>query len=245
MPTGSDLDACHCPPRLVRMPWLFSSAAMARRVVWPSARMASTTGARSWAKASALARRRLGGLAALPCTAERFGAVGVAEPDAAGLGGRQRLPGAAGDRFALRSATSAMMPTVRSLAWGMSQARNETPLSRASAGRRRCGESRSSLAITSVAPVSRARCRALSSSGRSLRPPLSTSVKRASTWALPRRVGVDRPPLRRETQPRATLPCGRDPLVGDEFHRWSISLTMYKPAQPTSGSCVLVPAPIV
>lgn len=71
------------------------------------------------------------------------------------------------------------MPTVRSFASGISQARKDTPLacrvSRKAASRLR----RSSLAMTSVAPVRRARLRALSSSGRVLRLPLSTSVKRA------------------------------------------------------------------
>lgn len=103
-------------------------------------------------------------------------------------------------------ATSAMMPTVRSLAPGISQATNLTPLdcrvSRKAALRLR----RSSLAMTSVAPVRRARLRALSSSGRSSRPPLSTSVNRARTWASRSRAKVSMA-ARCASSPSPDRPC--------------------------------------
>ena len=76
-----------------------------------------------------------------------------------------------------------MMPTVRSFASGMSTARNRTPLSRRASRNAALRESRSSLAMTSVAPVSRASWIALPSSGRSGFRPLSTSVNRPITSA--------------------------------------------------------------
>jgi Protein of unknown function (DUF3489) len=47
------VETCHRPPRRVSMPRSFSSAAIARRLVAPLARMSSTTGARSRACRSA------------------------------------------------------------------------------------------------------------------------------------------------------------------------------------------------
>lgn len=76
-------------------------------------------------------------------------------------------------------ATSAIMPTVRSFAYGMSKATNCAPLSRMAKRNAALRLSRSSFAITSVAPVTLARCKALASSGRSALRPLSTSVNRA------------------------------------------------------------------
>jgi hypothetical protein len=76
-----------------------------------------------------------------------------------------------------------MMPTVRSFASGMSTARNLTPLSRSVSRKAALRESRSSFAMTRVAPVSRARFSASWSLGRSAFRPLSTSVNRAMTVA--------------------------------------------------------------
>ena len=55
-------------------------------------------------------------------------------------------------------ATSAMIPTVRSFASGRSTAANLTPPSRSVNRKAAFLDSRSSLAITSVAPVTLARC---------------------------------------------------------------------------------------
>src|SRR6056297_3011420 len=105
------------------MPRACSASAMPRRLVAPSARIASTMGARSRAKASALSEtvRR----SAAPPSGERRRA-------AAPLGLPSLTPralAAASASFVRReiarrscSATSAMIPTVRSLASGMSAA---------------------------------------------------------------------------------------------------------------------------
>jgi len=80
-------------------------------------------------------------------------------------------------------ATSAMIPTVRSFASGMSTARNFTPESRSVSRKAALRDSRSSLAITRVLPVSFGRVSASWSFGRSLLRPLSTSVNRLMTSA--------------------------------------------------------------
>ena len=73
--------------------------------------------------------------------------------------------------------------------------------------------------MTSVAPVTLARCSALPSSGRSGLRPLSTSVKRAMSVAVPLRdEAVDRLPLRLDPEPARALPRRRDPLVADDPH---------------------------
>ncbi len=66
-------------------------------------------------------------------------------------------------------ATSAMIPTVRSLASGMSQARKRTPLSLRASLKAAFPESQSSLAMTSDAPVTLGWCRALASYDRPFR----------------------------------------------------------------------------
>lgn len=76
-----------------------------------------------------------------------------------------------------------MISTVRSFAAGMSTATNLTPLSRTARQTAAFRESRSSLAISSVAPETFARCSAFASSSRSAFRPLSTSVNRARTSA--------------------------------------------------------------
>lgn len=80
-------------------------------------------------------------------------------------------------------ATKAMIPTVRSFASGISTATNRTPQSHRARRKAALRVRRSSFAITSVAPVTFARCNALPSSGRSVLRPLSTSVNRARTSA--------------------------------------------------------------
>lgn len=79
-------------------------------------------------------------------------------------------------RSASSSATSAMMPTVSRLAFGMSTATNSTPPSFSDRRKAALRASRSSLAITSTAPWMRQAANASASFGRSLRLPLSTSV---------------------------------------------------------------------
>ena len=112
-----------------------------------------------------------------------------------------------------------MIPTVRSFASGRSTAANFTPLSRSVSRKAALRDSRSSLAITSVAPVTLARCSALPSSGRSGLRPLSTSVKRAISVRLPLcDEAVDRLPLRLDPEPARALPRGADPLVADDPH---------------------------
>jgi hypothetical protein len=103
-------------------------------------------------------------------------------------------------------ATRAMMPMVNSLASGMSQARNCTPLSRRVSRNAALRERRSSLAMTRVAPVSRASWIALVSSGRLGVLPLSTSVKRARTSA-PREAAKVLMLKRCASSPRPLAPC--------------------------------------
>ena len=90
------------PPRRVSMPRSLSSAAIARRLVAPAARMSASTGARSCACRSALAAMAaLSARTALSSPPQRRRAVRVAEPHAAAPGHRQRLLGALRDRLAL------------------------------------------------------------------------------------------------------------------------------------------------
>ena len=73
--------------------------------------------------------------------------------------------------------------------------------------------------MTSVAPVTLARCSAFPSSGRSGLRPLSTSVKRAMSvrFSLSDEP-VDRLPLRLDPETAGSLPRRRDPLVADDPH---------------------------
>ena len=84
--------------------------------------------------------------------------------------------------------------------------REYAPLSRSARRNAALRDSRSSLAITSVAPVTLARCSALASSGRSALRPLSTSVNRARTSA-PCDAAKSSITLRCASSPRPDRPC--------------------------------------
>ena len=220
------LDTCQRPPRRVWMPRALSAAAIWRRVVQPSSRKSLMTGASVSAKLSALAAT-LSRSARPPFPARLSAAAPLGLPSFT-----PRAFAAASASFVRREiasrscwATSAMMPTVRSLASGMSTARNRTPLSRRVSRKAALRLSRSSLAMTRVAPVSFARLQRLVEFGRSLRRPLSTSVKRRDHRSAPARGEVvDRLALRLQTEPGAPLPRRRDPLVGDQLQDGAVSL---------------------
>ncbi len=142
------VETCQRPPRRVRMPRPFSSPAIARRLVAPPARISSTTARRSSAWRSAFLA--IASLSGCPPRPARLRA-------AAPLGLPRRTPRAFAAasaslvrrEIASRSccATSAMMPTVRSFASGMSAATNRTPLSRSVSRNAAFRDSRSSLAM--------------------------------------------------------------------------------------------------
>ncbi len=95
-------DACHRPPRRVRMPRAFSSAATWRRLSEPVALIVSTIGASSRAKASALsvtALRR--GAVPFPALLSAAAPFGLPRLRPARLRGLQSLPGAPSDGLAL------------------------------------------------------------------------------------------------------------------------------------------------
>lgn len=102
-------------------------------------------------------------------------------------------------------ATSAMMPMVRSFAPGISTAPNRTPLSQTANRNAAVLPSRSSFAVTSVAPVIYARCSALVSSGRSALCPLSTLLNSGRTSARPE-ASKSSITLRRASRPRSFAP---------------------------------------
>ena len=192
----------HVPPLLVLIPRAESSAAMARSASCPAPRISSTTTDRSAAKAPALAdtaalsasppfpaRRRLSAPFGLPSFT----------PRALATAGASFVRPEIASRSAC--ATSAMIPTVRSFASGMSTATKRTPLSRRAKRNAAFRLSWSSLTITSVAPVTFARCSALASSGRSAFRPLSTSVNRANNSA-PREIAKSSMVLRCASRPR-------------------------------------------
>ena len=102
-----------------------------------------------------------------------------------------------------------MIPTVRSFASGRSTAANLTPLSRSVSRKAALRESRSSLAITSVAPVTLARWSALPQ----LRPvgvaaALDLGEAGEQGGFLLRDEAVDRLPLRLDPEPARALPRG-------------------------------------
>ena len=94
-------DLCHLRPRGVSMPRTFRAAARLPRLVTPSWRMATTTGARlaAWVRALAMAACTP---AALPLPARRKAAAPFGlQHRAARLGGLQRFAGPFGDGLAL------------------------------------------------------------------------------------------------------------------------------------------------
>jgi Recombinase len=158
----------HSPPRLVLIPLAVNSAAIALSEVCPDARISASTSARSAAKAAAFtdtvarsatppfpARRRLSAPFGFPSFTPRALATASASFVRREIASRSAC------------ATSAMIPTVRSFASGMSTATNLTPLSRKASRKAALRDSRSSFAMTSVAPVTFARCSAFASSGQS------------------------------------------------------------------------------
>ena len=135
------------------MPRALSSAAIARRLIAPLARMSAITGARSRAWSSALrAMAARSGAPLLP--ARRSAAAPLGLPSFT-----PRLLATLSASFLRREiasrsccATSAMIPTLRSFASGRSTAANLTPASRSVSRKGALRDSRSSFAITGVAP---------------------------------------------------------------------------------------------
>ena len=202
------------------MPRSLSSAAIARRLVAPPARMSSTTGARSRACRSAF-RAMAARSGAPPLPARRIASMpfGLPSLHPARLRHRQRLLGPPGDRLALLLRHQRHDADGEVVRLGQVDRGEPHPASRSVSRKAALRDSRSSLAITSVAPVTLARCSALPSSGRSGLRPLSTSVKRAIS--VPPRCAhepVDRQPLRLDPEPARALPRRRDPLVADDPH---------------------------
>ena len=118
-------------------------------------------------------------------------------------------------------ATSAMIPTVRSFASGMSTARNRTPLSRSVSRKaalrrqpvelgnhqRGAGHPGEVKRLRQLRPIRDLAALDLGEAGEDLGAALCCEV-------------VDRLPLRLKPQAGATLPSRRDPLVGDQPERW-------------------------
>jgi hypothetical protein len=103
------------------------------------------------------------------------------------------------------------------VACGLSQATNSTPESIIVAMKATLRESRSSLAMTSRALCFRQAARAFASSGRSLRVPLSTSVRSASRVPpYAREVAHYGGTLGLKTEARPALPISAHPVIGNE-----------------------------
>ena len=102
------------------------------------------------------------------------------------------------------SATAARMWIVSLLAIGMSQATKSTPASRRAEMKATERDSRSSLAMIRRALCRRQAASAACSCGRSLRPPLSTSVNSATGWTPFRCASTA---ARCASSPRPDLPC--------------------------------------
>lgn len=119
------LDIRHKPPRPVSIPRAVSASATARRLTTPLARYPQPP-APDPACASALATTTaLSAVPPLPARLRAAAPLGLPSLTLR-LGHRQRFLGAPGDRPRSACATSAMMPTVKSLASGMSPIRNRT-----------------------------------------------------------------------------------------------------------------------
>ena len=110
-----------------------------------------------------------------------------------------------------------MMPTVRSFASGRSTAANRTPLSRSVSRKAALRDSRSSLAMTSVAPVTLARCSAcLEFRPVRVAPALHLGEAGDEAGAALSDEAVDRQPLRLDAEPAGALARRADPLVADD-----------------------------
>ena len=200
-------DTCHRPPRRVFMPRAFSSAARARRVVWPWAWRSAMTGARACGVGvgvggDGLPERH----SALAGPSEGGGAVGVAEPGAAGPGGGQRLLRAAGDRLAF--GLGDQRHDADGQVVGLGHVDGEEGDAAVAQGQQEGGVAAQAVeagddqgGAGELRQVQR-----LASSGRSRSRPLSTSVKRART-AAPRDAAKASIAARWASRPRPLAPC--------------------------------------
>jgi hypothetical protein len=152
------------------------AAAIPCSVVTPLARSSASIGARSAARSRARAAITLGPLArALAVNGLWFMRTPPSEtPRAFALASAAFVRSEIA--FALCSATAAIMLIVSRFACGKSTASNSTPASISADTNATLRASRSSLAITSVAPCTRHSFRASESFGRSARLPVSISV---------------------------------------------------------------------
>lgn len=150
------------------MPRQVCSAATTRSEVCPADQISASIGTRSVANAAAFADTGIRS-ATSPFSARRTFCPPDGSPDFTPLAFATATASLVRREVAYRSAwaTRAMIPTVRSFSTGMSTATNRTPLSRRASKNAAFRDGRSSFAMTSVAPVTLARCSALANSGRS------------------------------------------------------------------------------